>query len=229
MGDSAIRTQQMLAKHHRDGEAFARLMIETFDSRFNDEFWSLWKEKLAPALADGGAVVDLGTGPGMFLRALLQHHPDIQAYGVECAPYMLDAVDKLPHNAHIITADLHDPHLPLEDCSVDVAVASVVLHEMHQPVKTLKEIQRSLKPGGLFYILDWVRAPLEVYLQNNELDVFASETSAEQLEDLFVHFIEHNRFSREDLEFMLQRCGFAFNESTSLLSGRQARILARKK
>jgi len=229
MNQTVAKTQEMLAKHHRDGEAFAQLMKETFSNRFNEDFWAYWRDKLAPALPSAGVVLDLGTGPGMFLHAVLQRHPGVHVYGVECADYMLNAVEKLPPNAQIISADLHDPHLPLADNSVDIAVASVVLHEMHQPVKTLLELQRCLKPGALVYILDWVRAPLHVYLQNTDLDVFAAQTPAEQLEDLFVHFIEHNRFSSADLEFLLQQCGYTVLENTPLVNGRQARILAQKK
>lgn len=228
MSQAIEKTQQMLAKHHRDGEAFAQLMKETFEGRFNDAFWSLWREKIRPYLSDMPVVLDLGTGPGMFLCALIERYPETQAYGVECAPYMLDAAESLPEKAQIITADLHDPHLPLQDNSVDATVASVVVHEMHQPMKTLFEIYRCLKPGGVFYVLDWVRAPLEVYLQNSEVNVFDQTTSAEALEDLFVHFIEHNRFSQADLEFLLQKTGFEILESTALLEGRQARILAKK-
>ncbi len=229
MSEAVKKTQEMLAKHHRDGAAFAQLMKETFESRFNEGFWAFWDGHIKPCLSSAATVLDLGTGPGLFLRALVDRYPDMKAYGVECAPYMLDAVENLPPNAKIITSDLHDPHLPLADNSVDAAVASVVLHEMHQPVKTLLEIQRCLKPGGVFYILDWVRAPLDVYLQNSDVKVFDRATSAEALEDLFVHFIEHNRFSREDLEFMLRNTGFDIVESTPLLGGRQARILARKR
>jgi ubiquinone/menaquinone biosynthesis C-methylase UbiE len=229
MSEAIKKTQEMLAKHHRDGEAFAQLMKESFESRFNETFWAFWKEKITPHLSGAPAVLDLGTGPGLFLRALVDRYPGVTAYGVECAPYMLDAVESLPDNAKIITADLHDPHLPLEDNSVDAAVASVVLHEMHQPVKTLFEIQRCLKPGGVFYILDWVRAPLEIYLQNSDVKPFDRTTPAEALEDLFVHFIEHNRFSREDLEYLLTNTGFDILESTPLLAGRHARILAKKR
>ena len=229
MSEAIKKTQEMLAKHHRDGEAFAQAMKETFASRFNDIFWALWNEKVNPHLSNSPLVLDLGTGPGLFLRALVERYPNVTAYGVECAPYMLDAVDSLPDNAKIIAADLHDPHLPLEDNSVDAAVASVVLHEMHQPVKTLLEIQRCLKPGGVFYILDWVRAPLNIYLENSEINPFDRTTPAETLEDLFVHFIEHNRFSREDLEFMLRNTGYDILESTPLLDRRQVRILAVKR
>lgn len=229
MSETIEKTQLMLARHHRDGETFAQLMKETFEGRFNETFWTLWEETVRPFLSDSPLVLDLGTGPGMFLRALIERYPEVRAYGVECAPYMLDAVESLPEKAKVITADLHDPHLPLEDSSVDAAVASVVVHEMHQPVKTLFEIHRCLKPGGVFYILDWVRAPLEVYLQNSDVDVFDKDASAEALEDLFVHFIEHNRFSQADLEFLLHNTGFEIMESMPLLEGRQARILAKKK
>jgi arsenite methyltransferase len=229
MSETIKKTQDMLAKHHRDGKAFAQLMRQTFEGRFNDTFWALWEEKIGPYLPDSGVVLDLGSGPGLFLRALVERYPNIKAYGVECAPYMLEAVEDLPPNAEIITADLHDPHLPVADNSVDAAVASVVIHEMLQPVKTLFEIQRCLKPGGVFYILDWVRAPLPLYLENHDTKPFDTTTSAAALEDLFVHFIEHNRFSREDMEFLLQNTGFDIVESTPLRGGRQARILARKR
>ena len=202
-------------------------MKQSFEGRFNDTFWALWEEKIVPYLSDSPVVLDLGAGPGLFLRALVNRYPNAKAYGVECAPYMLEAVEDLPPNAQIIDADLHDPHLPLADKSVDVAVASVVIHEMLQPIKTLFEIQRCLKPGGVFYILDWVRALLPMYLQNSDVKPFDKATSPEVLEDLFVHFIEHNRFSREDLDFLLQNTGFDIIDSTPLLGGRQAWILAR--
>lgn len=228
MSNSIAKTQAMLAKHHRDGDSFAQLMKETFEGRFGDGFWGMWQEKIAPYCHDSPLVLDLGTGPGMFLRALIERYPHAKAVGVECAPYMLAAAESLPDNAEIITADLHDPHLPLDDNSVDVAVASVVLHEMHQPVRTLMEVQRCLKPGGIFYILDWVRAPLQQYLQSSDIQPFDQQTSVEALEDLFVHFIEHNRFSLEDLVFMLRNTGFELIETTPLLDGRQARLLAKK-
>jgi len=38
MSKKIKQTQDMLAKHHRDGAAFAELMKETFADRFNDTF-----------------------------------------------------------------------------------------------------------------------------------------------------------------------------------------------
>ena len=228
MSDRLRQTQDMLAKHHRDGAAFAQMMKDTFDGRFNEDFWAMWEQNIEPALSDVPVVLDLGTGPGLLLKAVVERYPQARAIGVECADYMLDAADDLPEGCEIIAADLHDPHLPLEGGSVDAAVASVVLHEMHQPVRALQEVARCLKPGGRLYVLDWVRAPLAQYLEDTELDVFAADTPVEALEDLFIHFIEHNRFSADDLVFLLENTGFRVLETTALKDGRQARIIAEK-
>ncbi len=231
MSERLQQTQQMLAKHHRDGERFAELMKQTFADRFDDKFWSAWDKWIKPVYSEQPVVLDLGTGPGLFLQALADYHPGIRAIGVECAPYMLEAAVALPQGCEILPEDLHDPKLPLEDGSVDAVNCSVVLHEMHQPLRTLQEVQRCLKPGGRFYIHDWVRAPLEVYIraQTEEEAVFNPATSTDELEDLFIHFIEHNRFSREDLIYMLNMSGFAVLHSELSKEGRFARIVAEKR
>jgi len=226
---SLQQTQAMLARHHRDGDVFVQLMRDTYAGRFNDDFWALWNAHIVPVLSESPVILDLGTGPGTFLCDVHARHPQARAIGVECAEYMLEAASGLPEGCEIMVADLHDPHLPLADSSVDAVVASVVLHEMHQPVRTFQEMQRCLKPGGIFYVMDWVRAPLQQYLADSELAVFDRQTSVEELEDLFIHFIEHNRFSVDDLAFMLGNTGFHVLEKTPLQEGRMARLVAEKK
>lgn len=231
MGNQLEQTQALLAKHHRDGERFARIIKEGFERRFNEEFWDFWNAWIAPACADGGVVLDLGAGPGLFVRALAERFPHLRAVGVECAPYMLEAVEALPGNASMLCQDLHDPHLPLEDGSVSAALASVVLHEMNQPVRLLQELRRCMRPGGRLLILDWVRAPLDVYVRNqtDEARVFGPDVSVAELEDLFTHFIEHNRFSRDDLVYLLNRTGFAVIDTHLSKEGRYARIVAERR
>jgi len=231
MSERLQKTQAMLAKHHRDGERFAEMMKQGFANRFNEEFWTEWDHWITPIYSPQPVVLDLGAGPGMFIKALAERTPGMRTIGVECAPYMLEAAGELPAGVEIVTEDLHDPHLPLADNSVDAAMASVVLHEMSQPLRTLQEMQRCLKPGGRLYILDWVRAPLETYIhaQTEEARVFDRGTPVEELEDLFIHFIEHNRFSREDLIYMLNMSGFSVLHSRIMKEGRYAHIVAEKR
>ena len=218
----------MLARHHGNGEEFAQLMEESYASRFNEQFWKIWEQQILPLLPTAPVVIDLGTGPATFIKNLVGKYPNIKAYGVECAPYMLQAVGELPANAKVIDADLQDPHLPFADNSVDAAIASVVVHEMHQPVRMFREMYRILKPSARFYIYDWVRAPLENYLQFMGSNPFDETLPLESLEDMFVHFIEHNRFSFEDLVFMLKNTGFHVIDSAIEKQGQHAWLLVEK-
>ena len=222
------QTVSMLAKHHGDGTQFAQLMEETFAGRFNDEFWHLWNRSIEPGLPKKSVIVDFGTGPGTFVKMAAEKYQSSKVYGVECAPYMLEAVGDLPDNAKLVESDLQNPELPFEDNSVDVAIASAVVHEMIQPVRMFKEVCRVLKPGGKFYIFDWVRAPLETYLKTSEVNPFDEEISQETLEDLFVHFIEHNRFSLDDLKFLLSSTNFAVVHSGFRSDQQHAWVLAEK-
>ncbi|WP_455219165.1 class I SAM-dependent methyltransferase [Kaarinaea lacus] len=228
MSEKLKQTQSMLEKHHGDGEEFARLMEDTYAGRFNEAFWSMWENKIQPGLPANPVVVDLGTGPATFIKNLVTKYPDINAYGVECAPYMLEAVGELPANAHIIEADLQDPQLSFDNNTVDAIIASVVVHEMHQPIRMFKEMYRILKPGAKFYIFDWVRVPLQTYLRKMERDPFADNISLEDQEDLFIHFIEHNRFTLDDLVFMLQNTGFKIIEKALQNEDQHAWLLLEK-
>jgi SAM-dependent methyltransferase len=225
------QTRKQLERHHRHGEDFARLMTDSFEERFNADFWTAWDTFIDETLPSEATIIDLGSATGQFLRAVCERHPGARAIGVECAPYMLDAMVELPESAEVVCADLHDPHLPLADGEADAALASVVIHEMVQPVRALREIHRVLGPGGRIFIHDWVRAPLADYVasQSDEATVFGTETPVETLEDLFEHFLEHNRFSREDLAWLLNRTGFDVIDSQPLRGGRFARIIAEKR
>lgn len=229
MPASLEETQAMLDAHHRDGATFAQMMKDSFSGRFGEAFWNLWADHIAPKIGDAPTILDLGTGPGLLLRAMHERYPKGRAVGVECADYMFEAAGELPNGCEILRADLHEPSLALKDGEVDAAVASAVLHEMHQPVRALQEVWRCLRPGGMFYVFDWVRAPLKMYLDNHEADVFGKDISTAELEDIFVHFIEHNRFSVEDLQLLLTQTGFEIIHTEPVREGRMARLLARKK
>lgn len=57
------KNRVMLAKHHRDSEAFAKLMKQTIDGRFNEKFLAIWEETVCPYLTDSSVVSDLGSRP----------------------------------------------------------------------------------------------------------------------------------------------------------------------
>ena len=144
---------------------------------------------------------------------------------------MLGCSAQRPAGWQQIEDDLHHPRLPLADASLVAAMASIMLHEMEQRLRALQEMHGVIRPGGRFYVTDWVRAPLEVYVrqQSDEATVFGADVTTAELEDFFVHFGEHNRFSREDLIYLLNHAGFAVIHSEIAKEGRFARIVAERR
>jgi len=221
-------TLNTLAQHHGgDGQKFMQLMQETAAGRFDEAFWAVWADWIAPILSEPAQIADFGSGPGALLQPLRERYPQARFIGVECAPYMLDMLDNSLYE--VIDHDLQQPNLPIADNSLDAITAIFCLHETSQPIRLLQSIQRCLKPGGRSLIIDWVRAPLESYIAaETSEDIFDNQTSHETLNNLFTHFMEHNRYSRQDVAWMLEQIGFKVLENVPLKEGRFGRWVVEK-
>lgn len=197
---------ELLARHHGDVESFVQTIKESAPNRFDDTFWQIWQQWIQPTLADDATVYDFGCGPAIFFNQLHQRQPQAKLIGIECMPYMIAEIDT--HICEVITHDLNQANLNVADNSADVVLSAYLLHEMVQPIYALQNMYRCLKPGQRGFILDWVRAPLETYLQMYEADIVSHELSEEKLLDIFNHFVEHNRYTIEDMSWMLEKVGF---------------------
>jgi len=218
-------TLTALAQHHVDGQKFMQLMKDTAANRFDDAFWAVWADWISPVLSEPPRIADFGSGPCMLLQQLAERYPQAQLIGVECAPWMLAELSR----CQVIEHDLHEANLPIADNSLDAITAIFVVHEMTQPIQLLQSIHRCLKPGGRCLIVDWVRAPLDGYIASEATeDIFDSDTSHETLSNIFTHFMEHNRYSRDDVAWMLQRMEFNVLENVPLQGGRFGRWIVEK-
>lgn len=196
-------TLNNLAKHHGNSEDFVNLMQNTADNRFNQEFWQLWQHWLGKNLTPDAVIADFGCGPAVLLGELRQHYPQAHLIGIECMPYMLAAINK--NNYEIIEYDLNQPQLPLETASLDGLICAYVLHEMAHPMHILRAFYRTLKPNARGIIVDWARTPLANYVQTQQVELNSEDTSA--LIDIFAHFSEHNRYTMEDVTWLLAQVG----------------------
>jgi arsenite methyltransferase len=211
-------TLTSLTQHHRDGHKFVQTMKDTATNRFDDTFWATWAKWIAPALSDAPQIADFGCGPGILLQLLRDRYPNAHLTGVEYAPYMLEAMDNNLYD--VISHDLHEPNLPIANNSLDAIANIFCIHELVQPIRLLQSIHCCLKPGGRCLITDWVRGPLDNYIAAQATDnIFDNSTSHETLSDIFTHFMEHNRYSRDDVAWMLQRTGFTILENVPLKAG----------
>ena len=79
-----------------------------------------------------------------FVKMLAEEYKNSKVYGVECAPYMLEAVGNLPSNAEIVESDLQNPQLPFENNSVDVAIKSIRRVTRRGRITTRRPIHRAI-------------------------------------------------------------------------------------
>jgi ubiquinone/menaquinone biosynthesis C-methylase UbiE len=95
----------------------------------------------------GQRVLEAGCGPGALTSWLVDNGASVTAMDV--SPEMVRlASDRLGGRARVLVADLADPLEFAADVSVDLVVASLVLHYLADWTVPLAEFHRVLKPGG---------------------------------------------------------------------------------
>jgi ubiquinone/menaquinone biosynthesis C-methylase UbiE len=93
--------------------------------------------------------VELGVGTGRIALPLIDRGYDYT--GVDISPQMMDKLRKKAGsrpNLHLIEADVTS--LPLPDAGFDVAITVHLLHLVPDWKKTLAEVRRTLRPGGVY-------------------------------------------------------------------------------
>ncbi|WIV58830.1 class I SAM-dependent methyltransferase [Amycolatopsis nalaikhensis] len=94
----------------------------------------------------GGALLDVGCGPGTMVRHLLEHRPgDFALTGCDRSAAMVDAARLRAGDASFFVGDIEE--LPFADATFDVALAMGVLDHV-DVVPALREIVRVVRPGG---------------------------------------------------------------------------------
>lgn len=99
---------------------------------------------LPPLPAGGGKVLDIGCGSGEFLAAAAQI--GWESFGVDPDPRA--SAQKTGYK--VLQGNL--PGIDFPDNYFDVITLSHVIEHTHDPVASLKEIKRLLKPGGLVWL-----------------------------------------------------------------------------
>ncbi len=118
-------------------------------------------------------ILDVACGTGEFERLLLAEYSSQQIVGVDISEKML-AIAKQKFSAypqvsfHIASAS----NLPFDNDSFDVIVSANSFHYFDDPLASLKEMRRVLKPDGKVIILDWCRDYLTCKICDLILKVF---------------------------------------------------------
>lgn len=195
-----------------DDELLQR-MVATHPERYGEAFWAFFAEHVASYLPPGPVMMDLGCGPGLFLRDLGERYPAASLYGYDVTPAMIAYGQQLPCAGARPQVALHDVATqPLRHAagSVHLVSMSSVLHVFDEPVPVLAEIRRVLASGGVFLLYDWIRQPLATYLAWRRETL--KEGEAESYRRGFRLFPVHNKYTPEDWGWLLAEAGFTVRQ-----------------
>jgi ubiquinone/menaquinone biosynthesis C-methylase UbiE len=141
-------------------------MIESrlqFFDRIADQ-WDGWVdlERMGQALREGlielevspsANVVDLGCGTGNLTAALTQHlEPDATITAVDFSERMLEQARRKVSDGRARWVCADAAALPLADQSADHIICFSAWPHFPEPLQTLDQVRRVLKPGGTFTV-----------------------------------------------------------------------------
>jgi ArsR family transcriptional regulator len=101
------------------------------------------------------SVLDVGAGTGYLLPVLARQFTRVVA--VEPAEAMLGVARRRVESLRLENVELHSGDvtaLPIEDGSMDLVIAVLVLHHVPSPTDALGELRRVLRPGGKLLIVE---------------------------------------------------------------------------
>jgi SAM-dependent methyltransferase len=137
-------------------ESIERLTVQDVAVFFQEVLAAM--PQLVADLSRGGDVVDIHCGGGRWLIAMARRFPDLTLTGVEFEP---DSVARAKANVEAagltdrITIRQADVREPAPKSEYLLAYFQYALHQLPDPVASLRAAWAKLQPGGRIVVLDW--------------------------------------------------------------------------
>ena len=124
----------------------------------------LWKLELIDYLniQKKDKIIDVGSGTGDLINLILKKHLTNSLYSVDLNIEMLNLAKKKFKNKKIKFIKANAEKLPFEDSSFDKYIISFCLRNVTNMNKALLEAFRILKPGGIFYCLEFSKPKTDI-------------------------------------------------------------------
>lgn len=161
----AERLRSVLAERRTRSEEFFSTSAGQWDSLRTELFGQRAELSALPGLFDSDWVMgDLGCGTGQLAATLAPWVGRVIA--VDQSRAMLAAARaRLPGLTNVELRQGELESLPIADAELDAAVMSLVLHYVPEPLESLREARRVLKPGGRLLVVDMTPHARDEYRQ----------------------------------------------------------------
>ena len=185
------RAKQSITLRKNRTKRFFRTVAPQWDRLKKEVLGNFDLNGVLKQMALGDKVADLGCGTGEMLGSLFPENKK-KLIGVDSSPEMLEqARIKLP-GLNAIDLRLGElENLPMKDQEVSIVIMSMVLCHIFEPEKSIHEVFRVLKPGGLFLLADF-----EKHDQENIKDIIGGSWLG---------------FEKQQINGWLSTCGFTLN------------------
>ena len=112
------------------------------------------------SIEPGHIVADVGCGPGFFTLPLAHMvAPNGHVYAIDVEPSMLDLVSSRSAAAGlsgIETIRADGTRIPLADALVDLTLCGLLLHDLPDRTRMVRELIRVTRPGGRVAVVEWM-------------------------------------------------------------------------
>ena len=117
----------------------------------------MWKKELIELLnlQKKEYIIDIGSGTGDLVKLILKKKLQNNIYSVDLNPSMLEQGKKRFKNQKVKFIQANAESLPFKDNKFDKYIISFCLRNITNPNKALKEAFRVIKPGGIFFCLEF--------------------------------------------------------------------------
>jgi len=184
-------------------------------------------------IREGLQIADFGCGPGYALVDLNKRYEVSFLYGIDS---MFEAIESardlirrhnIEYKTKLIQMNLVEDEIPIPEQSIDIAIASQLIHTLSLPIQVIVKISKVMKPDGIFVVFDWVRFSLD-----EAFEMWGRKGDASS--QAYHNWLRFSRFNSKDLFQILSLGGFKtkeafdvpwYGDGKPLSSGKYASIL----
>ncbi len=180
-------------------------------------------------------VVDCCSGAGNVGKIYLKKNPNATVINCDISkPLLKLAKKRLKEKAYYIMAD--NRFFPLKENSVDTLFSSFCVRNSQDPLTTIKEAKRVLKPGGVWCILDFFKPEERSFysLANNlifrsfmNLNKLLAPCHSEAIDYLFSSI--ESFYSLREFKEILWNSGFEIMDVKNFMGGVASNVVAIKR